>query len=55
MAAGLASMMYVTINVFMMAKPYRVSLPTSIDNCPPGTNFSLVAIPASNITTTVVE
>ena len=57
MTVGLATMMYVTINKFMMAKPYHATLPTSIDSCPPGTNFSLayISTTSSNVTTTVDE
>ena len=51
MIVGLTTMMYITINTFLMDKPYHAPLPTSIDNCPPGTNFSLAVIPTSNVTT----
>ncbi|CAG7838062.1 unnamed protein product [Allacma fusca] len=42
MVTGLSTMIFMSIQSFLMEKPYHAPLPTYIDNCPPETNFSLI-------------
>ena len=38
MVVALSSMIYIAIMSFTLDKPYFIPLPTSVDNCPIGTN-----------------
>ena len=41
MAVSLCSVIFIAVMTFTLDKPYFIPLPTSVDNCPIGTNTSL--------------